>query len=288
MKKGFIVWSILLLLTTNALAVFFGSINPKYITFVDVFILICLSFIFRVYNNKTAIVIFIFCIVARTLIWYDFKNNISRDPWTLSKSYQVRGLDLSHHNGDINFDKINFIDFVFLKATEGSTWNDKAFTKNYSAFKKKKIEVGAYHFFRFDVDGKIQARNFLSHLKGKEFNLPLIVDVEQNSNPFTSRSQVITRLKDFVNEIKNRTGSKPIIYTNGIGYSLFIFGEFDDHPLWLSATNSILPSIINCKFWQFNITGVLPELSHEADLNVFKGSRKEWEEYLKNQKGYKL
>jgi lysozyme len=229
-------------------------------------------------------ILFFACMGA--LVWSQLKDKKKEDPWALGSSYDVRGIDLSHHNGRINYDELDSLDFVFLKATEGASWKDRAFSTHYSAFREKETAVGAYHFFRFDIDGKSQARHFLNHLAGKEFQIPLVVDVEQENNPIVSRDKVIARLRAFVKEVKRQTGLKPIIYTNGIGYSDFISDDFDDHTLWLSSTNSWRPAMMDCTFWQFNIKADLSAITHDVDLNVFRGSREEWEAYLKEHKPY--
>ena len=230
--------------------------------------------------------LFFACMVA--LVWSQLKPRKSRNPWALGSAYDVRGIDLSHHNGRINYDELDSLDFVFLKVTEGISLTDRDFSKHYQAFREKEIAIGAYHFFRFDADGKEQAQHFLRHMEGKEFQIPLVVDVEQENNPILPREKVIARLRAFVKEIKRHTGIKPIIYTNGIGYSDFISDDFDDHTLWLSSTNSWRPAMMDCTFWQFNIKADLSAITHDVDLNVFRGSREEWVEYLRENKPFKV
>jgi lysozyme len=230
--------------------------------------------------------VFIFFVSSVGIISCKFKKRVNGNPWALSKEYEVRGIDLSHHNGRINYDELDSLDFVFLKVTEGESWTDKAFSAHYSAFREKEMAVGAYHFFRFDTDGKAQARHFLTNLEGKEMQIPLVVDVEQENNPNVSREKVIAGLRAFVKEIKHQTGLKSIIYTNGIGYSDFISENFSDHTLWLSSTNTWRPAMMDCTFWQFNIHADLSAITHKVDLNVFRGSRKEWEDYLQKHKPY--
>lgn len=231
---------------------------------------------------------FIFFASMGALVWSQLKDKKAANPWALGKGYDVRGIDLSHHNGGIAYDELDSLDFVFLKVTEGESWTDETFSKHYAAFREKEIAVGAYHFFRFDTDGKSQARHFLNQLEGKEFQIPLVVDVEQENNPLVPKEKVIARLRAFVKEIKQHTGLKPIIYTNGISYSDFISDDFDDHTLWLSATNSWRPAMMDCTFWQFNINADLSAITHDVDLNVFRGSREEWEGYLKEHKPFKV
>jgi lysozyme len=211
-----------------------------------------------------------------------------QDPWQMASDFDVRGLDLSHHNGKILYEGLDTLDFVFLKATEGTTHIDRDFETHYKGFKNKGIALGVYHFFRFDTDGKEQANHFLNRIKGHTFQVPLIVDVEHENNPKVSREKVIQRLKEFMQTIKKKTGQKPIIYTNGDGYSDFVEKEFDDHTLWLSSTNAWRPAMMECTFWQFNINADLMEITHRADLNVFRGSREEWEGYLKKHKPYTI
>ncbi|MEN9730643.1 MAG: hypothetical protein RLZ91_1761, partial [Bacteroidota bacterium] len=88
------------------------------------------------------------------------------DPWELAKSYEIRGLDLSHWNGRVLYDHLDSLDFVFLKVSEGDDRVDDTFEQHYEAFRERDIPVGAYHFFRFDVDGKEQAQHFLRQLDG--------------------------------------------------------------------------------------------------------------------------
>ncbi len=231
------------------------------------------------------ILIFLF-ITFLGLISCKFKKRESTNPWALSKEYVVRGLDLSHHNGNINYDQLDSLDFVFLKVTEGESWTDKTFMRHYEAFRKREVPIGAYHFFRFDTDGKAQAKHFLNHLQGKELQMPLVVDVEYDNNPVVSREKVIERLRVFMKEIKYQTGLKPIIYTNGIGYTDFISNDFNDHTIWLSSTNTWRPAMMDCTFWQFNIDADFSAITHKVDLNVFRGSREEWENYLLEHKPY--
>ena len=47
--------------------------------------------------------------------------------------YPVAGIDVSKHNGDIDFEMVLEDDyqFVFIKASEGKTYRDEAFNSNY-------------------------------------------------------------------------------------------------------------------------------------------------------------
>jgi len=84
----------------------------------------------------------------------EMKQVASQDPWELAKSYEVRGLDLSHWNGRVLYDGLDSLDFVFLKVSEGGNRVDDTFEKHYQAFRERDIPVGAYHFFALMKMGK--------------------------------------------------------------------------------------------------------------------------------------
>lgn len=76
--------------------------------------------------------------------------------------YEVSGIDVSHYQGAIEWDKLaeDGHDFVFIKATEGKELQDKAFFANWTLAGKTSMRRGAYHFFRPEVTADAQARNF--------------------------------------------------------------------------------------------------------------------------------
>ncbi len=241
--------------------------------------------------TKTVAVLLLFFVALMGFLVYftrktERKHVASRDPWELAKSYDVRGLDLSHWNGRVIYENLDSLDFVFLKVSEGNNRVDDTFEQHYEAFRKRDVPVGAYHFFRFDVDGKEQAKHFLRQLDGLPLQLPLVIDVEQHGNRFVDHTRVRNRLRAFMKEVKKHSKHQPIIYTNGDGYRDFIEEEFGNHTLWLSSTNAWRPTMMDCTFWQFNIDADLMAITHRADLNVFRGSREEWENYLDTHKPY--
>ncbi|MCH8331531.1 MAG: lysozyme, partial [Bacteroidetes bacterium] len=72
--------------------------------------------------------------------------------------FPVRGIDISHHQGEIDWGQITEpLDFVFIKATEGQNFNDTRFKDNWGNARKHGYKVGAYHFYRFCKTGIEQA-----------------------------------------------------------------------------------------------------------------------------------
>ncbi len=199
--------------------------------------------------------------------------------------YPVAGLDLSSHNGVPDFDSIRQagIDFVYLKASEGNTFRDNAFVRNYSSARRAGIKVGAYHFFRFDREGTRQAANFLDAIGPLKLDLPLAVDVEEFGNPAGIPTELVAeRLRTMILALRNE-GRRVVIYTNKQGLSRFvreIVREDGGPDLWICSFTNPPLSHEDSRLWQHSHVGTVPGIEGYADMNVFCGSREEWNKWL--------
>lgn len=130
-------------------------------------------------------------------------------------AYKISGIDVSAHNGNIDFAKARAAgtEFVFVKATEGATFRDSAMNSNLRKAHEAGLKTGVYHFFRFDVDGVKQAHNLLKAIAGRPLSLPLVIDVESHTNPYTPADIVTRKIHDMVDEL-TAYGYPVIIYSN--------------------------------------------------------------------------
>ena len=197
--------------------------------------------------------------------------------------YSVYGIDISHHQGDINWQRLKTgtpgeppISFVYIKATEGSSHCDKRFEKNWKAAKKSGIMRGAYHYFGTKSSGEKQAHLFMSKVKLEKGDLPPMVDVEDEpQDPALYRQE----LKKFITILEEHYKVKPIIYTYKKFHARHINNNhFNDYPLWIARYNVTEPGI-NKKWilWQCTDKGRLPGIPEKVDINVFKGTMEDLE-----------
>ena len=194
------------------------------------------------------------------------------------KSYEIVGIDVSAHNGDIDFDRVKKegVEFVIIKATEGSTFKDRRFIENVRKARKAGLKVGAYHFFRFDTPGYMQGLNLVNSIHGRELDLPAVIDIEEFTNPNFQATRLVTnRVIEMIDHLENR-GYRVMLYTNKKGHARFIKGQLSTYPLWLCSLGS-LPDDIDCKIWQATHHGRIAGVEHDVDINVFTAPREEWE-----------
>jgi lysozyme len=204
--------------------------------------------------------------------------------------YPVTGIDVSSHQGNIDWKEVydSKVYFAFIKATEGENFVDKRFTKNWKEAKANNIIVGAYHFFRFNKEGKEQAYNFINRVELTDEDLPPVLDVELyggNKYSVETKSKVISEIYNCLRTLERHYDKQPIIYTNVETYQNFIKGNFDDYDLWLCKLCNE-PTSVKWKFWQYNHKGDVPGIRSEVDLNIFNGNYSDFINYIygKNEK----
>ncbi len=238
----------------------------------------------------TALLVFaMFCtvgIVTFLLVWNGviLLNNPSVD------KYPVRGVDVSHYQGDIDWNRLasQSIDFAFIKATEGSTYVDDRFAYNYSEAKNTSLRVGAYHFFSFDSSGETQAQNFISTVEPYDGMLPPVVDFEFYGNkkldPPDAES-ARAELNILLNKLEEHYGMKPILYVTRDTYERYLSGGYGEYDIWYRDVITVpktLPDGRSWTFWQYTNRERLEGYSGEErfiDMNVFYGSKEEFERY---------
>lgn len=198
--------------------------------------------------------------------------------------YPVAGIDVSKHNGDIDFEQVSDDDyqFVFIKASEGKTYKDDAFERNYEQACEAGLKVGAYHFFRKNRTAREQADNLLAAIRGKHLDLPLVIDLEDDwgNGATVSRQTAIDRVMEMIDILAGK-GYRVMIYTNLDGYEKYYKDLLGDHDLWLCSFTSpdLLPHLPHV-IQQFSHEGTVSGIDGNVDLNVWRGSEKEWQRYL--------
>lgn len=205
--------------------------------------------------------------------------------WFVNKNDSTIGVDVSSYQANIDMNKLKEqnIQFIYIKATEGSKAQDNTFEKNWDNAKKAGLLSGAYHFFSFDSEGKTQAENFINtvddNMKGR---LIPAVDVEyygdKKENP-PKKEDVVRELKVFLNALEKEYGVKPIIYSGAEIYDKYLKGEFDEYKKWISSFYT--PLSWNYKddwyIWQYLNKGELEGYSggeKYIDLNILNKDKK--------------
>lgn len=224
--------------------------------------------------------LFILIVLLGAAFWA-WKQYMTSPPYVDPILYPVRGIDISAHQGSVNFKGVrdSGIEFVWIKATEGSMFRDTGFRLNYDKARDAGLKVGAYHYFRFDEDGLAQGVHFLRTIGGRELDMGVAVDVEDEGNARGVPLDTIkARLRDMT-EYLNMCGYRVTFYSNRDGFYDYLMPEMEGMPMWLCSFSSDTAGG-DFAFWQYSHSGKVPGINGKVDLNAFGGNREEWRQFL--------
>lgn len=197
-----------------------------------------------------------------------------------SAKYTIHGIDVSHHQGNIEWEQINKkkVKFVYIKATEGRNYQDDKFLFNWQGAREKDLFVGAYHFFTFCKSGKEQAENFIKTVPNEPDSLPPVIDLEflGNCKNNKTKEEVIEDIRIMEKMLSEHYNKKTIFYTTKEFYKNYLMGSSFKNELWFRDVFKE-PKIKDGKivFWQYWHHGRLDGIETPVDLNVFYGTRKD-------------
>jgi lysozyme len=191
---------------------------------------------------------------------------------------RVRGIDVSHHQGRINWTAVkrDGIRFVFIKATEGGDWTDPQFQRNWTSARQAGILRGAYHYYRPQTHSAVQARHFLRRVKVGPNDLPPVLDVEATDG--VSNATLRRGVRNWLRIVEAETGKRPIIYVSR-RFAPRLAAEFGDYPLWIADYRGTGPAVPRgwrrWTFWQHSERGRVSGIRTPVDRNWFRGTLEE-------------
>ncbi len=220
-----------------------------------------------------------------------FREGFIRFNYPSQKDFPVKGIDISHHQGPINWDEVKEenITFIFMKATEGVDFKDPRFQQNLKEASKRGYKVGAYHFYRLCRKGSEQAANYIANVPKGSITMPPVIDLEFGGNCLSDLppGQVIGEIQDFIRILRAHYGTMPMIYSTNEFYKKYISDHFRDCPIWIRSIYSS-PDLNDNRewtFWQYANRGRVKGIKGLVDLNVYKGSHEQFNRLLMSRGG---
>ena len=187
------------------------------------------------------------------------------------KKLETLGIDVSHHNGKINWEQVPEVDFVYIKATEGATYVDPMYQQNINGARARKFRVGAYHYFRTTSSVQKQFENYKKHVMKSDIDLIPMVDVEECKK--WSATQFQDSLMRFIQLVKSHYGKAPMIYSVNTFYNKYCAPRFNNYHLIIGRYGNEKPFIKGkgtYTIWQKSQTGKLSGIPKEVDIDVFR------------------
>lgn len=188
----------------------------------------------------------------------------------------LKGVDLSHYQV-VNWSVLkNNTDFVIIKASEGTGYEDPAFLANQDQARANEIPLGYYHFGRPDLGNTPEAeaeyfKKIIGDIRDGEF---LCLDYEKNySDPVGWSKKFLDHLSSLLE------GYKPIIYLNLSLVNSHDWSSIIDanYALWLAHYDGNTDQVDTVPwtvvaFKQYTSTGNASGISGNVDMDVFYGN----------------
>lgn len=200
-------------------------------------------------------------------------NPIFNEVTTVDINLKTIGIDISHHQGEINWDdfglyKNNPISFIYIKATEGSTYKDPMYSKYVNGVKDKPILLGSYHYFRTSSPVVTQFENFKSTVNIEDQDIIPMVDIEECKNWKGQRFH--DSLKVFLNLVEKYYGQKPMLYTVNSFYNKYMSHKYKDYYLCIGRYGEHQPNLFDGSswfLWQYTESGIVPGIEKKVDID---------------------
>ncbi len=194
-----------------------------------------------------------------------------------------KGIDVSHYNGNINWNLVKNsgeVEFAILKIGE---WHeskkqlviDDHFESYYNECKRLGIAVGGY-FYSYAFNGaeaSREAAECLSVIRGKHFEMPIFLDVEDDilknavKNGKTNRDELTNASITFCDALNNAG------YRSGVYASKNFFRDYLNAPvlerynIWLAHYTTSTDYTGKYDLWQWTSDGIVSGITGRVDLD---------------------
>ncbi len=182
---------------------------------------------------------------------------------------QVRGIDVSSYNGDIDFQKVkeSGIEFVIIKAGEWDHTVPK-FEENFAAAKQAGLHVGFYWFSDAETvfESEKEANACITALKGKQFDYPVFIDLENDFQHEKGKETCSGIVRTFCEKLKN-SGYYTGLYTASSWLDDVIEEDIKKkYVIWVADWRGYVGYDGEYGLWQCGV-GDIPGVTGEVDLD---------------------
>lgn len=225
---------------------------------------------------------------------------------------RVYGIDISryqHESGrkrySINWDKLRItglgsgrrvsgtadypVSFIYIKATQGIKLLNRYYAADIRQARRHGIAAGTYHFFSPRYGGSAQAAWFLKKASVAKTDLPPVLDLEPTEKQVREMGgdgPMFREVLAWLRIVEQRTGKKPVLYVG----QQFVNDHLVNAPealrrydVWVARYGEFKP-YVKLLHWQLTPYGTVRGIHGEVDVNVFNGTRQQFDAYVSQQK----
>lgn len=214
--------------------------------------------------------------------YLDMAFYLDGDYLTCATRESILGIDVSNHQGDVDWQQVRSagVQFVFLRIgyrgnAEGNLYEDERAQQNYKGAKEAGLLIGGYFYAQaVSVEEAVEEANFALELtKDWEFDLPLVYDWEysgDNTRVAQVDRETVTQCTAAFCQTVEAAGRKSMVYCNPWQYrDLLDMEAVGDIPLWYAQYTDTPTLPKETLFWQYTETGFVPGISTNVDIDLY-------------------
>lgn len=184
-------------------------------------------------------------------------------------------IDVSRYQGQINWEKVklNGVQAAMIKTVStgknfGGLYIDPTFERNYAECKRLQIPVGVYYYTyaktRNQVDKELELLRKV--LTDKSFELPIAIDVEDNSLKAIGK-QALTDLVIYAAQKIESWRGYAMVYTYVYyAQTQLDMGRLSAYDFWIADYGAKRPALAH-GMWQYTNNGTVNGITGKVDLS---------------------
>ena len=210
--------------------------------------------------------------------WSNVDGVFYNDRGNVIEGAVAKGIDVSEHNGVIDWQQVknSDVDFVIIRCGFGSNTtvnDDKQWLRNVSECEKLGIPYGVYLYsYAMSVEAAAsEAEHVLRLLDGHKPTYPVFYDLENEKAPYDQSSLSTETLgniaETFINKVE-AAGYDTGVYANKNWFvNILKDSRFNNWDRWVAQYNSVCDYSGDYTIWQCTSSGQIPGISGYVDIN---------------------
>jgi len=179
----------------------------------------------------------------------------------------LKGIDIASMQGVVDFAKVKAsgIEIVYIKSTEGLTYDNPSMRSQYNGAKSTGLKVGFYHYLRAN-DAVAEAEHMLKATHSLSVDCKYIIDVEEVYGQ--TNVQINSNVRRFADHLISK-GLKVGIYTGDNFYATVLDSTVKNIPLWVAHYGVTKPDVTKYIGFQYTNSGKVNGINGLVDLDDF-------------------
>jgi lysozyme len=200
---------------------------------------------------------------------------------------KIKGLDVSHWQGDINWDEVPpEYRFVYMKSSESNWYKDNKFIQNFDLSAGR--DRAPYHFWRMNGDPVGQAKFWRDVVGDRIGEWGPVVDLEDTNA--IKGSQCRVEVETFLDQVVEEFGGL-VIYSAAWWWDSWILAPIaNEYGLIVANYKTVYPwsqpympktgGWTDWLMWQHSSKGSVSGITGNVDLNLFNGENAAYNQYM--------